>query len=86
MTVLAEDSRTSSRRRRWNSLEAREARLAWLLILPTALIVFGLVIILFLIFEPDGLYARWLKIKRYIKTFPLHPRKQKGERIWRRWR
>ena len=30
--------------RRWNSLEAREARLAWVLILPTALIVFGLVI------------------------------------------
>ena len=34
----------SSFRRRWNSLEAREARLAWMLILPTALIVFGLVI------------------------------------------
>jgi multiple sugar transport system permease protein len=30
--------------RRWNSLEAREARLAWILILPTALIVFGLVL------------------------------------------
>jgi multiple sugar transport system permease protein len=30
--------------RRWNSLQAREARLAWILILPTALIVFGLVV------------------------------------------
>jgi multiple sugar transport system permease protein len=29
---------------RWKSLEAREARLAWLLILPTAIIVFGLVL------------------------------------------
>lgn len=29
---------------RWNSLQAREARLAWALILPTAVIVFGLVI------------------------------------------
>ena len=29
---------------RWNSLHARETRLAWGLILPTALIVFGLVI------------------------------------------
>lgn len=29
---------------RWNTLYAREARLAWALILPTALIVFGLVI------------------------------------------
>jgi multiple sugar transport system permease protein len=34
----------SSFRRRWNSLQAREARLAWALILPTALIVFGLVL------------------------------------------
>ena len=29
---------------RWRSMQAREARLAWMLILPTALIVFGLVI------------------------------------------
>jgi len=29
---------------RWNSLQAREARLAWMLTSPTALIVFGLVI------------------------------------------
>jgi multiple sugar transport system permease protein len=28
----------------WNSLRAREARLAWLLVLPTAVIVFGLVV------------------------------------------
>lgn len=33
-----------SERRRWNSLRARESRLAWLLIAPTALIVFGLVV------------------------------------------
>lgn len=43
MTAWARDSQ-SSFRQRWNSLEAREARLAWMLILPTALIVFGLVI------------------------------------------
>ncbi|MBE9472111.1 MAG: sugar ABC transporter permease [Chloroflexi bacterium] len=43
MTVSAKDSR-SSFSRRWNSLDAREARLAWMLILPTALIVFGLVL------------------------------------------
>jgi multiple sugar transport system permease protein len=29
---------------RWGTLKAREARLAWLLILPTAIIVFGLVV------------------------------------------
>ncbi len=32
------------RRARWASLQAREARLAWMLILPTLLIVFGLVL------------------------------------------
>jgi branched-chain amino acid transport system permease protein len=58
----------------------------WLDIIDLQLFLYGLIIMIFLIFEPDGLYARWLKIKRYIKTFPLHPRKQKGERIWRRWR
>jgi len=31
-------------RYRWNTLEARESRLAWALILPTAFIVFGIVI------------------------------------------
>ena len=39
---------TASRKRtfkqRWSSLRARESRLAWALILPTAMIVFGLVI------------------------------------------
>lgn len=34
----------SSLIRRWNSLQAREARLAWTLVSPTALIVFSLVI------------------------------------------
>jgi len=43
MTASAKSS-PSSFSRRWNSLQAREARLAWMLILPTALIVFGLVI------------------------------------------
>lgn len=42
MAVSAETR--PSVRRRWDSLEAREARLAWYLILPTALIVFGLVV------------------------------------------
>jgi multiple sugar transport system permease protein len=43
MTAIAKDGKTTTGRR-WDSLEAREARLAWLLILPTALIVFGLVL------------------------------------------
>jgi multiple sugar transport system permease protein len=43
MTVSAKDSK-SALGRRWYSLQAREARLAWVLVLPTALIVFGLVV------------------------------------------
>jgi multiple sugar transport system permease protein len=34
----------STLRKRWNSLQAREARLGWMLIAPTALIVMGLVV------------------------------------------
>jgi branched-chain amino acid transport system permease protein len=34
-------------------------------------LVFGLVIILFLIFEPDGLAARWYTIRAYWKLWPF---------------
>ena len=34
-------------------------------------IVFGLVIILFLIFEPDALAARWRTIRAYWKLWPF---------------
>ena len=43
MTVSAQDAKPPAGRR-WRSLEAQEVRLAWLLILPTALIVFGVVL------------------------------------------
>lgn len=36
--------------------------------------IFGLLLILFLIYEPDGLYGRWLKIRRYFEDFPLYRR------------
>ena len=49
-------------------------------VLPTALAeqtglqtgIFGLVIILFMLFEPQGLYGRWVKIKLYFSMFPLY--------------
>ena len=44
MATLSEKPTAVSRRRRWHSKDAREARLAWYLISPTALIVFGLVL------------------------------------------
>ncbi len=43
MTVSVQEARSVGRRR-WRSFEAQEARLAWILILPTALIVFGVVL------------------------------------------
>ncbi len=42
MTTIAKPEKSGVSR--WNSLQAREARLAWYLILPTALIVFGVVL------------------------------------------
>lgn len=44
MTVLSDKPPAIPRRRRWQSMDAKEARLAWALISPTALIVFGLVL------------------------------------------
>jgi len=34
--------------------------------------IYGLIIILFIIFEPYGLYGRWLKIRLYFELFPLY--------------
>ena len=42
--VVAVPPPKKSLSQRWKSMSAREARLAWFLILPTAVIVFGLVI------------------------------------------
>ena len=38
---------------------------------PLKLGVFGLAIVLFLVFEPDGLAARWRKIKTYWRLYPF---------------
>ncbi|MGD8966206.1 MAG: hypothetical protein PVI07_01745, partial [Anaerolineae bacterium] len=43
MAVSSQAARPPGRRR-WRSIEAQETRLAWLLIAPTALIVFGVVL------------------------------------------
>jgi len=34
--------------------------------------IYGLIIILFIIYEPYGLYGRWLKIRLYFELFPLY--------------
>src|SRR6195952_2629305 len=36
--------------------------------------IYGLIIIIFVLFEPLGLYGRWLKIKLFFQLFPLYKR------------
>jgi branched-chain amino acid transport system permease protein len=36
--------------------------------------VFGLVLIVFIIFEPHGLYGRWLKVRTWLELFPFYRR------------
>jgi branched-chain amino acid transport system permease protein len=36
--------------------------------------VFGLILILFLVYEPLGIYGRWVKIRTYFELFPLYRR------------
>jgi len=36
--------------------------------------IFGLILVLFILFEPLGLYGRWLKLKLYFSLFPLYKR------------
>lgn len=37
--------------------------------------LFGLVLVGFIIFEPTGVYGRWMKIKSFLETFPYYRRK-----------
>jgi branched-chain amino acid transport system permease protein len=36
--------------------------------------IYGLIIMIFILFEPYGLYGRWLKIKLFFQLFPLYKR------------
>ena len=38
--------------------------------------IFGLVMFLFIIFQPTGLYGMWLKMRIYWKLFPFNPKKR----------
>jgi branched-chain amino acid transport system permease protein len=52
-------------------------------------VVFGLVLMGFVLFEPTGLYGRWTKIRTYLELFPVYRRGmfrrqkafQKSERV-----
>ncbi len=34
--------------------------------------VYGMVLVAFVLFEPLGLYGRWLKIRTYLQLFPFY--------------
>jgi branched-chain amino acid transport system permease protein len=34
--------------------------------------IFGLILVLFLLYEPQGLHGRWRKIRHYFEEFPLY--------------
>jgi branched-chain amino acid transport system permease protein len=38
--------------------------------------IFGLIMLLFIIFQPQGLYGMWLKMRIYWKLFPFNPKKR----------
>lgn len=39
-------------------------------------LIFGLIMLIFIIFQPTGLYGMWLKMRIYWKLFPFNPRKR----------
>jgi multiple sugar transport system permease protein len=53
MSALSESARKLTLR--WRSLQARETRLAWSLVLPTALIVFGLIVF-------PAVFSTWISV------------------------
>lgn len=38
-------------------------------------IVFGLILLCFILFEPEGLYGRWIRIHHYFSVFPMYKRR-----------
>jgi branched-chain amino acid transport system permease protein len=38
---------------------------------PLKLAVFGLAIVLFLVFEPDGLAALWRRVRNWFRLYPF---------------
>jgi multiple sugar transport system permease protein len=86
---------TSTRRvSRWSTLESRESRLAWILILPTLIIVFGLVLFpavfsVWISFRDVGLNnlndvfnAPWVGLDNYSKVFDDFAFKWQGWQSW----
>jgi hypothetical protein len=37
-------------------------------------VIYGVVLVAFVLFEPHGLYGRWLKMRTYLQLFPFYRR------------
>ena len=35
-------------------------------------LLFGLIIVVFIVFEPQGIYGRWMKLRFFFETFPYY--------------
>jgi len=91
---MATTTKQAPLRLRWKTLHARETRLAWSLILPTALIVFGLVIFpaifsIWISFHDVGLnnlndvfHAPFVGLDNYINVFNDFAFKFQGLQSW----
>lgn len=92
MTVSAQEAQPP--KRRWRSIKAQETRLAWMLILPTALIVFGVVLFpaifsVWISFHDVGLKelgnvfeARFVGLENYQDVFKDFAFKFQGMQSW----
>ncbi|MCD6400911.1 MAG: sugar ABC transporter permease, partial [Anaerolineales bacterium] len=88
------DTGSSAVTPKWGTLRTREARLAWLLITPTAVIVFGLIIFpaifsVWVSFHDVGLHnlndvfhAPYIGFENYIKVFKDYAFKFQGLQSW----
>ena len=93
MTTSAPSSKLPINKR-WKSLQSKEARLAWYLILPTAIIVFGVVVFpaifsIWISFRDVGLHnlndvfnAPFVGIENYQKVFNDFAFKFQGMQSW----
>ena len=93
MTIAAQKLEPPPRRR-WYSLQARETRLAWFLLFPTALVVFGVVLFpavfsIWISFHDVGLkelgnvfQAEWVGLDNYRAVFDDFAFKFQGWQSW----
>jgi multiple sugar transport system permease protein len=92
--AVSVNNQKASRSRRWNSIEAKETRMAWMFILPTFIIVFGLIVFpaifsVWVSFHDVGLQnlndvfnAPFVGFDNYVKVFDDFAFKFQGAQSW----